>query len=114
MSHEIRTPMNAIIGFAHLLRRAETRAPQLDRLDKLIGAAKHLLSIINDILDLSKVEAGKLVLSLVRSPSANSSTVSSTCWIAVLPRRGCGWMSSSALGWKARCWAIDNGSRRSC
>ena len=62
MSHEIRTPMNAIIGFAHLLRRAETRAPQLDRLDKLIGAAKHLLSIINDILDLSKVEAGKLVL----------------------------------------------------
>ncbi|MBI4743094.1 MAG: response regulator [Betaproteobacteria bacterium] len=62
MSHEIRTPMNAIVGLTHLLRRAETTPQQADRLDKIDDAARHLLSIINDILDLSKIEAGKLEL----------------------------------------------------
>ena len=62
MSHEIRTPMNAIIGLTHLLRRAETTPEQADRLAKIDTAATHLLSIINDILDLSKIEAGKLTL----------------------------------------------------
>ena len=61
MSHEIRTPMNAILGLTHLLR-AKAAAEQIDRLDKIEGAGKHLLSIINDILDLSKIEAGKLQL----------------------------------------------------
>jgi CheY-like chemotaxis protein len=60
MSHEIRTPMNAIIGLTHLLRRADPTPPQAERLDKIEVAANHLLSIINDILDLSKIEAGKL------------------------------------------------------
>jgi len=62
MSHEIRTPMNAILGLAHLLRRDGVSARQAERLDKIDTAAQHLLSIINDILDLSKIEAGKLVL----------------------------------------------------
>jgi len=62
MSHEIRTPMNAIIGLAHLLRRAEPTPAQADRLGKIDTAANHLLSIINDILDISKIEAGKLTL----------------------------------------------------
>ncbi len=62
MSHEIRTPMNAIIGLTHLLRHAEPTAEQADRLGKVDSAANHLLSIINDILDVSKIEAGKLVL----------------------------------------------------
>jgi signal transduction histidine kinase/CheY-like chemotaxis protein/HPt (histidine-containing phosphotransfer) domain-containing protein len=62
MSHEIRTPMNAIIGLTHLLRREITVPGQRERLDKVDGAAKHLLSVINDILDLSKIEAGKLVI----------------------------------------------------
>ncbi len=62
MSHEIRTPMNAIIGLTHLLRRGETSPEQADRLGKIDTAAAHLLSIINDILDLSKIEAGKLTL----------------------------------------------------
>ncbi|GAB1392532.1 hypothetical protein MASR1M60_06950 [Rhodocyclaceae bacterium] len=62
MSHEIRTPMNAIIGLSHLLRR-ELHAPaSLERLDKIDTAAHHLLQVINDILDLSKIEAGKLEL----------------------------------------------------
>jgi two-component system sensor histidine kinase/response regulator len=60
MSHEIRTPMNAIIGLTHLLRLASPTPEQADRLVKIHGAAEHLLRIINDILDLSKIEAGRL------------------------------------------------------
>ncbi|MFN4342403.1 MAG: response regulator [Azonexus sp.] len=62
MSHEIRTPMNAIVGLAHLLRRDNPTARQADRLDKMLGSAEHLLSIINDVLDISKIESGHLVL----------------------------------------------------
>jgi len=62
MSHEIRTPLNAIIGLTHLLRRAAVTPQQSVRLDKIDGAGRHLLAIINDILDLSKIEAGRLQL----------------------------------------------------
>jgi PAS domain S-box-containing protein len=62
MSHEIRTPMNAILGFTHLLRRDATSSRDADRLDKIDGAARHLLAVINDILNLSKIEAGAVEL----------------------------------------------------
>ncbi|HSW24133.1 MAG TPA: PAS domain-containing protein, partial [Burkholderiaceae bacterium] len=62
MSHEIRTPMNAVIGLAHLLRRDNPRPSQADRLDKIHDAAQHLSQVIDDILDLSKIESGKLTL----------------------------------------------------
>ncbi len=62
MSHEIRTPMNAIVGLTHLLRRDAPTQAQVERLDKIDTAARHLLQVINDILDLSKIEAGKFVL----------------------------------------------------
>jgi PAS domain S-box-containing protein len=62
MSHEIRTPMNGIVGMAHLLRRGGVTPLQADRLDKIDSAAQHLLSIINNILDISKIEAGKVTL----------------------------------------------------
>ncbi|KQP15670.1 response regulator [Pseudorhodoferax sp. Leaf267] len=62
MSHEIRTPMNAIIGLTHLMTRDARDRTQRDRLDKVGGAAQHLLQVINDILDVSKIEAGKLTL----------------------------------------------------
>ncbi|MDI6748387.1 MAG: PAS domain S-box protein [Rhodocyclaceae bacterium] len=62
MSHEIRTPMNAIIGLTHLLRRAGATPEQAERLTKIDSAGRHLLSIINDILDLSKIEADRLQL----------------------------------------------------
>jgi PAS domain S-box-containing protein len=62
MSHEIRTPMNAIIGLTHLLARDARDRTQRERLDKVGAAAQHLLQVINDILDISKIEAGKLTL----------------------------------------------------
>ena len=60
MSHEIRTPMNAILGMAALLRRSGVTANQAGYLDKIKTAGDHLLNVINNILDLAKIEAGKL------------------------------------------------------
>jgi PAS domain S-box-containing protein len=62
MSHEIRTPMNGIVGMANILRREGVTPKQAQRLDTIDASARHLLRLINDILDLSKIEAGKLVL----------------------------------------------------
>ncbi len=62
MSHEIRTPLNAITGMAHLIRKSGLTSEQGERLDKLEAAGDHLLQIINAILDLSKIEAGKFTL----------------------------------------------------
>jgi PAS domain S-box-containing protein len=65
MSHEIRTPLNAITGMAHILRRSGLTPQQTDKLDKIEAAGNHLLEIINAILDLSKIEAGKFTLKAV-------------------------------------------------
>ena len=62
MSHEIRTPMNAIVGMTHLVRRSGVNTTQADYLNKIETASNHLLNVINDILDLSKIEAGKFGL----------------------------------------------------
>ena len=63
MSHEIRTPLNAISGMAYLMHRSGVAPAQADRLHKIEAASHHLLEIIDSILDLSKIEAGKLTLS---------------------------------------------------
>ena len=62
MSHEIRTPLNAITGMAHLIQRAGIAPEQASRLDKINASGQHLLGIINAVLDLSKIEAGKFSL----------------------------------------------------
>ena len=62
MSHEIRTPMNAIVGFVHLLGRTSLTAAQRDYLNKTESAARVLLDLIKDLLDLSRIEVGQLEL----------------------------------------------------
>ncbi len=60
MSHEIRTPMNAIMGLTHLARRSTRDPGQRERLQKISAAADHLLGVINDVLEMSRIEAGGL------------------------------------------------------
>jgi len=60
MSHEIRTPMNAIMGFSELLKKTSIDTKQNDYLDSILASSKTLLTLINDILDISKIEAGKM------------------------------------------------------
>jgi PAS domain S-box-containing protein len=62
MSHEIRTSINAIVGLTYLLRRAFTDPKPQGQLTRIDEAARHLLGIVNDVLDLSKIEAGQLGL----------------------------------------------------
>ena len=69
MSHELRTPLNSVIGFSEVLRDryfGELNEKQADYVNDILESGKHLLSLINDILDLSKVEAGKMELELSR------------------------------------------------
>lgn len=66
MSHEVRTPLNAIMGLIRLLRSASPDAQQSEYLALMDGSATSLLALLNDVLDLSKVEAGKLVFEQVR------------------------------------------------
>jgi two-component system, sensor histidine kinase len=60
MSHEIRTPLNAILGMAQLLRGAAHDEVDTDKIETILGSGKALLALLNDVLDLSKIEAGKL------------------------------------------------------
>ncbi|MEI8299432.1 MAG: response regulator [Pseudomonadota bacterium] len=62
MSHEIRTPLNAIIGFTHLLKIGGATSEQDAHLDRITTASKHLLEVINAVLDIAKIEAGEITL----------------------------------------------------
>ena len=67
MSHELRTPLNAVIGYSEILledAELDGRGEQIGDLQKISAAGKHLLSMVNDILDISKIEAGKMDLFL--------------------------------------------------
>jgi len=65
MSHELRTPLNAITGMAYLMRRAGLDAEQAQRLDRIDAASRHLIDVVGAVLDLAKIEAGRLSLERV-------------------------------------------------
>ena len=65
MSHEIRTPINGILGFSYLLKETQLNAEQIDYVNTIISSTQLLLDLINQILDLSKIEANKLTLELI-------------------------------------------------
>ena len=64
MSHELRTPMNAVLGFAQLLELETVDERQRESIDQILRAGNHLLALINEVLDVARIEAGKLSLSL--------------------------------------------------
>src|SRR5690606_22175021 len=64
MSHELRTPMNSILGFAQLLARGELPAQQSRSVQHILRAGRHLLNLINEVLEISRIEAGRQNFSL--------------------------------------------------
>jgi signal transduction histidine kinase len=63
MSHELRTPMNAVLGFAQFLEMDETDRGKRDSLQQILNGGRHLLSLIDEVLDIAKIEAGRLSIS---------------------------------------------------
>lgn len=72
VSHEIRTPLNGILGMTQLLAREDLPIPQKDKVDVILDSAHSLLAILNDVLDLTKIEAGKLPITPVRNNLAST------------------------------------------
>lgn len=64
MSHELRTPLNAILGFGQLLETVELDDEDIEGVRQILKAGRHLLALIDDVLDLSRIEAGSLAISL--------------------------------------------------
>ena len=64
MSHELRTPLNGILGFSQLLEMDELTGDQLESVEMISSSGRHLLSLINDVLDLAHIESGKMTISL--------------------------------------------------
>ncbi|MBW3552987.1 MAG: PAS domain S-box protein [Gemmatimonadetes bacterium] len=64
MSHELRTPLNAILGFAQLLEMDELDEEQKESVDQILKAGRHLLALVDEVLDIARIEAGRMTLSL--------------------------------------------------
>ena len=64
MSHELRTPLNAILGFAQLLEMDELDAEQKESVEQILKAGRHLLSLVDEVLDIARIEAGRMSLSI--------------------------------------------------
>ncbi|HEX8987955.1 MAG TPA: response regulator [Rhodocyclaceae bacterium] len=85
MSHEMRTPLHIVVGLGHLLRRALADTAQQQRIDQLCANSEHLLELINDVLDLSRIEAGRLVLD--RRPFRLADVAARLLGVVALPAR---------------------------
>lgn len=74
MSHELRTPLNSVLGFAQLLQMGQLSGRSLKYVEHILKAGRHLLGLIDEVLDMSRIEAGKLTLSLEPVDLAESIT----------------------------------------
>jgi len=92
MSHEIRTPMNAIMGMSYLVQKTKLSERQRGYLNKIQSSSQHLLGIINDILDYSKIEAGELGITSTSNSSWTKCWTTWLDWSATRPLpRGWSW-----------------------
>ena len=81
MSHELRTPLNAVLGFAQLLEMDLTDESELESVRHILSAGSHLLDLINDVLDISRIDSGALSVSLDSVPVASATfTPASSSW----------------------------------
>ncbi|WP_339907718.1 hybrid sensor histidine kinase/response regulator [Symmachiella dynata] len=88
MSHEIRTPMTAILGFAEVLRESNAHPDQIEAINTILRNGTYLLEIINDILDLSKIESGKIEVELMSvDPIQIVRDVTSLMSVRAVPKR---------------------------
>ena len=86
MSHELRTPMNAILGFAQILEMRQLSPKESAGVQQILKAGRHLLQLINEVLEISRIEAGRLSLSIEpikdTSPAARSPETWCNLWRA--------------------------------
>ncbi len=71
MSHELRTPLNAVLGFAQLLQLDELQPTQASAVDKIVSGGRHLLDLINEVLDIARIESGSILMSPERVALSN-------------------------------------------
>ena len=90
MSHEIRTPMNGIIGIATLLEKTSLTQLQSEQLNLLKDSANNLLMIVNDVLELEKIVAGKLELEQIPFNISEKVRISASCFVAKAEEKGIG------------------------
>jgi signal transduction histidine kinase/CheY-like chemotaxis protein/integral membrane sensor domain MASE1 len=97
MSHEIRTPLNAVIGFSSLARKEDNTQTLIGYLDKINSSSKSLLNLINDILDISKIESHKLKLESTAFDLGTIIKRINTMFEASAANKGIGWQVTSHL-----------------
>ena len=117
MSHELRTPLNAILGFGQILNRQDVTELQRESIQYILKGGRHLLELINEVLDIARIEAGRIGLSIEPTAAGRISCRKPARWCVRWRRSGtsgsmricCPRRSSGCM-----CWPTSSGSSRSC
>ena len=114
MSHELRTPLNSVIGFGQLLEMTSDRIPSRRASSYISKAGRHLLDLINEVLDISRIETGTMTLSLepVSLETLVLRSVSTSCAPQVAQERGIEMINR--VGRDRTCAGIASDSSRCC